>query len=81
MELPDLRGVRVRFGQLLPWVGSHFSQRQEQRYPLEGLVGHLEIEGEALVPLSPLLSVLPLVGVGKKTTHGFGHLRVHSPDA
>lgn len=80
VELPDLRGIRVCFGQMIPWTGSHFSQRQQKRYPLGGLVGSFEVEGDALSALSPLLAALPLVGVGKKTTHGFGHLRVSAAE-
>lgn len=74
MDLPDLSAVKVRFGRMVPWQGSRFSQRQRRRMPLEGVVGHLELQGEALRELSPLLALLPLLNVGKQTTMGFGHL-------
>lgn len=80
MSLPDLRDVTVTFGQFVPWSSSRFSQRQEQRMPLNGLLGEVEIAGESLRELSPLLAVLPLLGVGKQTTFGLGHLHTEPMD-
>lgn len=74
VSLPDLREIQLHFGQFIPWSGSRFSQRQLQRMPMAGVLGEVEIEGEALRELSPLLSLLPLLSVGKQTTMGLGHL-------
>ena len=69
---PDLRGVRRRSGAMQAWSGSRYSRRQGQRMPLEGISGEVELEGDALAEMAPLLAVLPLVSVGKMTALGFG---------
>lgn len=74
LELPDLTGIRKDFGEMMPWKGSRYSQRQHQRMPLGGRLGELEVSGEVLLELSPLLALLPLLSVGKQTTLGMGHL-------
>lgn len=74
MELPELGEIRKDFGEMMLWKGSRYSQRQHQRMPLGGRLGELEVSGEVLLELSPLLALLPLISVGKQTTLGMGHL-------
>jgi len=47
------------------------SALQEQKHPMDGLLGHVVCEGD-LAPLRPLLAAGQLVHVGSKTTMGLG---------
>jgi hypothetical protein len=80
MDLPDLTAIGLVAGEFRPWSAARYSHRQERTMPLEGLVGEIEIEGEALLALSPLLDVLPLISVGKNTAMGLGDIQaIRSP--
>jgi hypothetical protein len=70
-QRPDLTQIR-RHGGFAPIHNRRFSHRQLQTMPLQGLVGELHVEGDALLDLSPLLYLLPTLSVGKKTTMGLG---------
>jgi len=74
VTMPDLTELRLTSGHFAPWAGSRFSQRQRQRQPMDGLLGEVEVTGEVLRELSPLLALLPLISVGKQTSMGLGHL-------
>lgn len=71
-RLPSLVEVRRVAGGLKRARNSRYSQRQQREMPLQGWVGEILVEGETLLGLSSLLGLLPVLGVGKKTTMGFG---------
>lgn len=76
---PSLRDVSVVAGSVSPWEGAVISQRQRRGYPLDhGITGGVLLRGEAMSEIGSLLQLLPHTGVGKKTTMGFGHLRVEA---
>lgn len=52
------------------------SSRTGQRHPLEGIVGTAHYEGDDLATLMPWLRLAEVLGVGKHTTFGLGHLEV-----
>ena len=74
VEMPRLDDVEVVEGQLVRWRGSRFSQRQGQRFPLDGLTGNAVVRGPAMATAGTLLRVLEVTGVGKATSMGFGVL-------
>ena len=76
VALPSLADVRITGGELTPWRDSRWSQRQERRFPLEGYAGRVTLAGDALAEVAPLLRTLALTSVGRKTTMGFGSVRV-----
>jgi hypothetical protein len=76
VEFPSLQDVRVISGELKPWRGSRFSQRQGQRTPFAGLEGSVVIAGNGVAAIAPLLAALEIINVGKTTSMGFGNLRV-----
>lgn len=74
VRMPSLREVRVERQDLRAWRGSRFSQRQQKRIALDGMLGSIDVTGiDALVAL---LRVLERTSVGKSTALGFGSLRV-----
>lgn len=75
---PDLRGLRRFDDQMIPWRAARFSRAQRRTQPLEGVAGSAVIEGPALAPVLPLLRAMERVGVGKKTSFGFGEIRVEA---
>ncbi|MCS6912334.1 MAG: CRISPR system precrRNA processing endoribonuclease RAMP protein Cas6 [Myxococcales bacterium] len=77
VALPDLRGLQVQ-GRLVPWRGSRYSHRQEQRLLLRGLVGEVLLQGDPVPEVLPLLRVLAVTGVGKATAFGLGSMRLES---
>lgn len=62
MTKSDLRVVNV----------SRYSSRQRSKVPLDGLVGTLELGGEELLQLWPLLAAGEVLRVGKGTIFGLG---------
>lgn len=76
VEWPALQGLRCTDDQMTRWRDARVSRAQGRRQPLEGLVGSAVLEGEGVSDLLPLLRVLERVGVGRKTSFGFGELRV-----
>lgn len=72
LQRPDLTTIRRLHGGFEEVRNRRFSHRQLQAMPLQGFVGELRLEGDALQDLSPLLHLLPTLSVGKKTTMGFG---------
>lgn len=79
--LPALDEMRVE-GDLSEWFGSRFSVRQGRRHPLAGdrrrtgWVGAAELSGPGTLDLARFFHVLSIVGVGNKTSMGFGDLDV-----
>ncbi len=58
------------------WVDwPRYSNRQQTRMQLGGLVGHVELEGD-LAPLAPWLAWAERFHVGKATSFGLGKVRV-----
>ncbi len=55
---------------------SRFSTRQERTIPLEGFVGRVTYEGDALRALWPLLRLGEVLHVGKGTVFGLGRYRL-----
>jgi len=77
--LPDLGDLEVVAGSVAAWQGAVISQRQRRGYPLEhGLTGGVLLRGKAMPEIGSLLQLLQHTGVGKKTTMGFGSLRVEA---
>jgi hypothetical protein len=76
VEIPDLRGIELIEGGFSEWSDSRYSARQGKRVPLGGWVGRMEVRGEAMATLSPLLSALGVLNVGKGTAMGFGDVRM-----
>ncbi len=74
-ELPDLAKLEVHGG-FRPWQSRRWSRHQGRSEPLPGLVGEVTLRGDALLELSPLLELMGIIGVGKKTSRGFGALAV-----
>ena len=54
-----------------------YSNRQQTKMTLGGLVGTLEIEGD-LAPFAPLLRAAEILHVGKNTTFGLGKIEVEA---
>lgn len=76
---PDLRGVEVLAGGLEPWRGAVLSRRQGGIPIHEGYVGRALLRFPSPTGgIASLLRRLALTGVGKKTTMGFGDVRVCS---
>lgn len=55
---------------------SRFSTRQDRKVPLEGFVGRVAYEGDALRTLWPLLRLGEILHVGKGTVFGLGRYRL-----
>lgn len=61
----------------LRWEGApRFSKRQGRKMPLEGWLGRVEFEAEAIAPFAALLAAAEVVQIGKKTSFGLGCLAV-----
>lgn len=54
------------------------SSRQQQRIPLSGLIGAVQLRGE-LAPFAPYLHLGQWLHIGKETAFGLGQYRVESP--
>lgn len=67
--------VHVRASDLVWHDWQRYSNRQQTKILMGGLVGTMEIEGD-LTPFGPLLRTAEVVHVGKGTTFGLGHLKL-----
>jgi CRISPR/Cas system endoribonuclease Cas6 (RAMP superfamily) len=61
-----------------PWRAGRFSRAQGRRQPIEGVEGSVVIEGAGIGEVLPLLRAMERVGVGRKTSFGFGEIRVEA---
>lgn len=75
---PDLRGLRLLEDRVTPWQAARFSRAQSRRQPLEGLEGHAVLEGPGVIEVLPLLRAMERVGVGRKTSFGFGEIHAEA---
>jgi CRISPR/Cas system endoribonuclease Cas6 (RAMP superfamily) len=67
--------VRVVEDQTRFQRASRYSSRQGRRVPLEGVVGRIVYQGDALDELVPLLALGEALHVGKGTALGMGRYR------
>lgn len=68
-------GVQVTQDSLRPMSWERHSVERDQRHPMKGLLGSLQLRGE-LAELAGILRMAELVHVGKATSHGLGRIRV-----
>lgn len=66
--------ISVR-AELRPLSWERHSIERDQRHPMKGLIGTVELEGP-LEPFVETLRLAELVHVGKATSHGLGRIRV-----
>ncbi|MBI2569799.1 MAG: CRISPR system precrRNA processing endoribonuclease RAMP protein Cas6 [Candidatus Schekmanbacteria bacterium] len=66
------RGVATVAADLRPIHLSRWSSRQQQRLPLDGLIGTISFAGEALAAFEPWIRLGQHVHVGKGTVMGLG---------
>lgn len=75
---PDLRGLQRFDDRVGPWRAGRFSRAQGRRQPIEGVEGAVVIEGAGITEVLPLLRAIERVGVGRKTSFGFGEIHVEA---
>lgn len=75
---PDLRSLRLVECRIEEWDDARRSKTQRRTQPLEGVQGTYVIEGPGLIEVIPLLRAMERVGVGRKTSFGFGKIAVEA---
>lgn len=70
---PDLRPVRCLEEVMQP-VQFDYAKRGEPAVSVEGWRGYAVLEGEVMRTIGPLLAAGAEIGIGKKTTFGFGDI-------
>jgi CRISPR/Cas system endoribonuclease Cas6 (RAMP superfamily) len=78
VQMPHLRDVHVVEDTLRVVQTTRYTQRQEKRVPIEGWTGEVQLTGESVDAIVPLLRAMEVTGVGKGTTMGLGALGVET---
>ncbi len=76
VAMPDLTEVERVSGELQGHTDRRFSFVQARYHPIEGLLGEIVVRGPSLPAVVPLLGVLARIGVGQKTSMGYGEVDV-----